>query len=155
MVSVTEILRLLPDSKKNNARIWGAYSLLWLPLAASAAQVKATVTTQDDSDFVATRIKTYCTDNAAPPVELTAPQATFTFQIGSTNLFPDQNPVHVSNSNVAAAKDRGHELEYPVLIPAVTTLAAFLTNLTAAVMNVRMVIYGVRVFNYQAGSNQL
>lgn len=155
MASLTEVLRLLPDNKKQAARSWAAYSLLWLPLAASAANIKASVTTQDDSDFIVMRIKAYATDNAAPPVELTAPQATITFTSGSTNLFPDGNAVHVADFAVSAGARMGHELEFPQLVARNTTLTALASNLTATAMNLRLVLFGLRVFSYVGGAGSL
>lgn len=150
MVTISDVLRLLPDKKKNCARIWAGYSLLYLPLVASGSNVKATVTTQDDSDFVAMRIKAYATTNATPAVEVPAPQATFLLNVGSNQLFPDGNPEHIGNFVTNATKEGGQALDYPVYVPATTTLQAFTTNLTATDIMLRIVVYGVRIFNYAA-----
>lgn len=155
MATLTEVLRLLPDNKRQAARSWAAYSLLWVPLAASASSIKASVTTQDDSDFVVMRIKAYATDTATPPVELTSPQATINFTSGSTNVFPDGNPVHVGNFAVSAGARLGHELEFPQLVARNTTLTALASNLTATAMNLRIVLFGLRVFSYAAGAGSL
>lgn len=148
MISVSEALRLLPDSKKSAARLWAGYSLTWLTLGASASNAKATVTTQDDSDFIAIRMKAYATDNAAPPAELPSPQATLTLSIGSNSMFPDGNPVSINDFVVNANDHRGHDFEYPVWVARQTTLTGLLTNLTASAMNVRITLFGIRIFDY-------
>lgn len=145
MLSVTEVLRLLAPDKQGKAMLWATYSLTWLPLAASAASVKSTVVTQDDSDFIPMRMKAYVTDNATPPVEVTGPQATFTLSIGSNSLMPDGTPLHIGAANVNATKGKGHEFEYPVIVARSTTMTALLTNLTATAMNVRIALFGIRI----------
>jgi hypothetical protein len=154
-VSLTEVIRLLPDSKKNNGRIWAGYSLLWLPLAASTSNVKQTITTQDDSDFIVMRIQAYATTNATPPVENATPQATFTLSIGSNAIFPDNNPVHIGMFLDNATKEGGKDMEFPVLVPAQTTFTAFGNNLTATDIMLRVTMFGIRVFNAPRPSNQL
>lgn len=155
MISVAEILRLLPDAKKNNARIWAGYSMLWLPLVGSTSTIKQSITTQDDSDFVAMRMKAYATTNASPPVEVPAPQAIFTLTIGSNQIFPDANPVHVGMIVDNATKEGGHDFEYPVYVPASTTLQAFATNNTSTDMMLRITVFGMRIFNMTRGSKSL
>jgi hypothetical protein len=155
MATLAEVIRLIPQGKQQNARSWGAYTLLWLPLAANGASVAASVTTQDDSDFIVMRAKATVTDTATPPVENATPQATITLQIGGVVLFPDGNPVHIQQLAVSAADRRGHELEFPQLIAPQTTLQAKATNLTATAMNIRIVLFGLRVFNFARASNTL
>lgn len=150
MATLSEVLRLLPDASKNAGRQWAAYSMLYLPLAASAANTKGSVATQDNSDFILMRIKAYVTDTATPPVENTTPQATLTLQIGDSQMFPDGNAVHIQNFAVSAADRRGHELEFPVRVPRSTNLVCFMSNLTATQMNVRLVFFGLRVYGTQA-----
>lgn len=151
MVTLGDILRLMPDSMKNRARIWAEYSLTWLPLLASTTNIKASITTQDDSDFIMTRIEAYATTNASPPVEVAAPQATFTLQVGSNQIFPDGTPVHVGMINDNATKDGGQNVDFPTLVPAQTTLQAFANNLTATDIMLRISVWGIRVFNYDRG----
>jgi hypothetical protein len=148
MADLNDVLRLLPDSRKANARNWAAYSMLLLPLAANGASVKASTNTQDSSDFICTRIKIYVTDTATPPVENTTPQATVIFQIGEASMMPDGNAVHVQQFAVSAGDRRGHVLEFPIYIQRNTTLVGLFSNLTATAMNVRATFYGIRVFDY-------
>lgn len=152
-ITISEALRLVPDKFRDVPKIYAEYSLLWLPLSATAAAVKATVTTQDDSYFLFTRVKGYVTDNASPPAEITAPQLTYTTQIGSNLIQPDQNPVHIADIITNATKNGGEELDYPIWVPPSTTLAMFMTNLTGAtVMNVRVKCCGIRFLTSYKGS---
>jgi hypothetical protein len=155
MASLSEVLRLLPPNRQNAARQWAYYSLLYLPLAASAPAAKATVTTQSDSDFIVMRIKAYATDTAAPPVENATPQATLDLRIADTAFGPDQNPVHIQAFAVSVAERRGHDLEFPVLVPRNTALVGFVANLTATAMNLRIHLFGVRIFGYDRGDTAL
>lgn len=152
MQSILDVLSLLPPQKQQSARLEAFYSLTWLPLAANAAQVKATVTTQDDSDFIALRLRAYCTDTATPPVELATPQATLTLSIGSNSLNPDGVGLHVGTFTCSAAAREGLEFAYPVYVARSTTLTAYLSNLTATAMNVRIFLEGIRLMNYAATS---
>jgi len=155
MPQLGEVLRLLPDSRKGSARNWAAYTMLWLPLAANGASVKASTSTQDSSDFIAMRIKAYVTDTATPPVENTTPQATLLLQIGEASMMPDGNAVHLQNFAISAADRRGHDLEFPIYIQRNTTLVGLASNLTATAMNIRLTIYGLRVFDYDKADRSL
>jgi hypothetical protein len=147
MATLAEILSLIPTAKRNSARAWAAYSMQWLPLLASAAGVKGSVTTKDDSDFIVVRIKAYCTTNAIPPVENATPQATLDkLTIGSIAMFPDDNGQHLGQFAISSGDRRGHELEFPVWLPAQTSLNALLTNLTATDIMVRLTFWGFRIF---------
>jgi hypothetical protein len=144
MMTISEALRLVPDEFRSMGKIWANYSLLYLPLALSAANAKATVTTQDDSYFLGMTMEAYATDTATPPVELTAPQATVLFQLASNLLMPDQNPVHVSTFNTCATKNGEEDLDFPIWVPPSTTLTGLVTNLTATAMNLRIRFRGIR-----------
>lgn len=155
MVTLSDVLRLMPDAMKTRARIWGEYSLTWLPLVASTSNIKASITTQDDSDFILMRLEAYATTNASPPVENGTPQATFTLQVGSNQIFPDGVPVHIGMINDNATKDGGQNVDFPTLVPAQTTLQAFANNLTATDMMLRISCWGIRVFRYDRGATTL
>jgi hypothetical protein len=147
VIALHDVLDLLPAAKRKNARLDAFYSLTWLPLAASAAAIKATVTTQDDSDFIAMRLVAYTTDTATPPVENTTPQATLTLQIGSNQLMPDATGLHIGMLSASAAYRTAYEFSYPIWIARQTTLTGFLTNLTATAWNVRIHLEGIRIMN--------
>lgn len=147
MITLQTVLSLLPDSRKNAARNWAVYTLQWLPLAASAGAAKASTSTQDSSDFIATHVKAYVTDTATPPVENTTPQATLTLQIGDASFMPDNNALHIQTLAISAGDRRGKELDFPIYIQRNTSLVGFLTNLTATAMNVRLHFFGLRIFD--------
>lgn len=147
MITLQTILSLLPDSRKDSARNWAIYTLQWLPLAASAGNAKASTSTQDSSDFICTGVAAYVTDTATPPVENTTPQATITLQIGDSSFMPDGNALHLQTLAVSAAWRQPHELEFPVYIQRNTSIVGFLTNLTATAMNVRLHLFGLRIFD--------
>jgi hypothetical protein len=148
VISLRDALAVLAPAKQQNARLEAFYSLTWLPLAASAANAKATVVTQDDSDFIALRLRAYVTDNNVPPAEVATPQATLTLTIGSNSLMPDGNGLHLGAMTSSAAYRGGLDFAYPVWIARQTTLTGFLTNLTATAMNVRIFLEGIRIMNY-------
>lgn len=152
MLSISEALRLVPDEFRNMGKLWSCYSMLYLPLAASAPNAKATVTTQDDSYFLALSMEAYATDTAAPPVELTAPQATLLLTLASNNLMPDGNPLHIATMNTNATKVGDEDLEFPLWIPPSTTLTAQVNNLTATAMNLRIAFKGIRFLTSVKGT---
>lgn len=150
MTSFLDALSLLTAEQQKRARLEAFYSLTWLPLNASAGNAKATVTTQDDSDFIALRLRAYVTDTATPPVENETPQATLTLSIGSNALMPDQNGVHLGTMTCSKASRLGLDLAFPTYVARSTTLTAFLSNLTPTAMNVRVWLEGIRLMNYNA-----
>jgi hypothetical protein len=155
MANLSEVMRLLPPERQKSARNLAFYTLQWLPLVASQANVKATTSTQDASDFVAMGMIAYATTNAAPPVENVSPQATLLLSIGDASFMPDNNPLHIATFNASAGYRKGFEFPFPVWIQRNTTLTGFLTNLTAVDIMVRIHLYGVRVFDYAAGTRNL
>lgn len=155
MISLQTILSLLPESRKDSARNWAVYTLQWLPLALSAGNAKATTSTQDSSDFIATHLKAYVTDVATPPVENTTPQATLTLQIGDSSFMPDGNALHLQTLAISAGDRRGHALDFPIYIQRNTSLVGFLTNLTPTAMNVRLHVFGLRIFDRGRATSSL
>ncbi|MEP6494492.1 MAG: hypothetical protein ABJF01_17540 [bacterium] len=147
MARLSEVLSLLPAAKRQWPRAWVGYTIPFLPLLASAANVKGSVTTQDGSDFIAMRIAAYSTTNAVPPVENATPQATFTLALGALKIFPDDNAQPLQAYSVSTADRRGHELEFPQLVEGNTTLACYMTNLTATDMHIRFILWGVRLWS--------
>lgn len=139
---------LIPASARTRATIWSTYTLLWQTATAGQSGALATVTTQNDSDFMAAGIRAYVTSTASPPVEQTAPQATVLLMIGSNSLQPDQTPIPLQPFTSNANKMGFWELEYPIYIPRNTTLTGTLTNLSATDYTVRIVFGGVRVLPY-------
>jgi len=155
MPSVSEVLSLLPTEKRRLAHTWAGYSIQFLPLTASAAGTTLGFATQDGSEFIIMRIGAYVTTTAAPPVENVVPQATFSITIGSYKLFPDDKAHHVAPYSLSAADHRGHELEFPALVQNNTTVSIAMTNLTAVDMNVRWMLWGVRLIAGPKGVNDL
>jgi hypothetical protein len=148
--SFIDALSLMSQEQQKRARLEAFYSLTWLPLAASAGNAKATVTTQDDSDFLALRLRAYVTDTAATPAENETPQATLLLSIGSNVLMPDQNGLHIGTFTCSKASRAGLDFAFPTYVARSTTLTAFLTNLTPTAMNVRIWLEGIRLMNYNA-----
>jgi hypothetical protein len=152
VLSISEALRLVPDDFRSMGKLWSCYSLVYLPLAASAANAKATITTQDDSYLLVMSMEAYATDTSATPLELTAPQATLTLLLASNFLMPDNNPLHLATLNTNATKVGDEDLEFPLWIPPATTLTGLLTNLTPTAMNVRIAFKGIRFLTSVKGT---
>lgn len=152
MISLSEALSVIDPALRGRARVDAFYSLTWLPITNGSANVPATVTTQDDSDFVPLRMKAYVTSTAVPPVENATPQLTLTLQIGAVMLMPDTNGIEVATFTCSAAQRRGHDFAYPMLISRNTTLTGFLTNLAGADQSVRIFLEGIRILSYRAGT---
>lgn len=147
MLSFTDVLNLVPPSKRKNARLPGIYSLTWLPIAAGASNQPATLTTQNSSDFIALQLKAYVTSTAAPPVETTAPQLTMTITVGSNNYTVDNIGIPVGAFSSSASERRPFLFSFPWYIERNTTLTATLTSLFNADLNVRIFLEGIRIMN--------
>ena len=150
MLALSEVLNLVPPSKRKLARLPGFYSLTWLPIAAGLANQPATVTTQNSSDFIALQLKAYVTTTANPPVEVTTPQLTLSIQVGSNNFMVDGVPIHVGGLAASASERRPFVFSFPWYIDRNTTLTASLTSLFNADLNVRIFLEGIRIMNYDA-----
>jgi hypothetical protein len=146
MLTLATILSLLPPEMRELPRAWAGYTISYLPLVGGASNAKQATSTQDNSTFILTRIKAYCTTNAVPPVENATPQATFSLSIGTLELFADKTQQHLAPFAVSQNDNRGHELEFPLLVEANTALNAVMTNLTAVDIMVRLHLYGLRLW---------
>jgi hypothetical protein len=156
MSEFTDVLNLLPPAKRGLARSWVGISMVWLPLAANAAGQSASASTGDDGDFIAMRIKAYVTTNAVPPVEIATPQAIInSLKIGSTDMFPDGKGVPLQHFTTSAAERRGHELEFPVLLPGKTLLTCSLADLSGTITQVRITLFGMWIFASTRGKTAL
>lgn len=154
MSTASETISLLSSARRQYAHTWSSYSLLFLPLVASTAAT-LTVSPQDGNEFILMRIGAYCTTNANPPVENATPQATFTMKVGSLPLFPDGSSQHLAPYSLSSADHRGHDLEFPVLVPTSTAISVTMTNLTAVDIMVRWMFWGMRLIPGGKGQNDL
>lgn len=149
MISIRDALALIPPSKQKNARMLGFYSLTWLPITSAASNQVDTTTTQDDSDFIALRMKAYVTTTANPPVEVATPQLTFSLQVGATgSIMADGTPIHVGTFASSTAERRAYDFAFPLWLSKNTTLTGTLTNLFNADLNVRILLEGIRILGY-------
>jgi hypothetical protein len=73
------------------------------------------------------------------------PQATFTFQVASNLLQPDNTPIHIANFLQNQQKNGWWELDFPTMIRRNTQLQGFITDLSGVDSNVRVVFGGIRL----------
>lgn len=154
-MNISEALRLVPPTFASAPKIWAQYTIPYTTLLASTANQVGKVTTMDDSYFLATSLTAYANNNATPPVELTAPQATYTITLASNNIQPDGNPVPVGLLITNATKRGGLELDYPLWVPPSTNLSTLVSNLTSSAFNLWITFGGVRFLTaFQKGAIQ-
>lgn len=140
-------LALLPASQRARSMDYNAYSIEWLPLAASAAQQKASVTIDSSVDFVATEVSGEVTDTATPPVHNATPMATLQIQVADRKLF-DKDVMWTNFVGNIAAAPGVHVLPFPLFLPRATTVTGFLTNLTPTAGNYRLTFHGFIIHDY-------
>lgn len=140
-------IALLPPSQRAKSMDYNAYSLEWVPLAASASQAKATVTIDSSVDFVALYASGVVTDTATPPVLIASPMAMLSLQVADRKLF--DKDVHWMNFVGAVASSSSFfPLPFPLFLPKATTVTGFLTNLTATAANYRLTLHGYIIHDY-------
>jgi len=141
-------IALLAGSDKARSKDYAAYTLEWLPLAASQARVKATFTVDSQVDFVALYATGNATDTANPPVENATPQFLINFNVADRQVF--DRDIHWRNAVGSAISP--FPIPFPFYMPRATTLTGFLTNLTAVANNVRITFHGFVLHTY--GKNE-
>lgn len=125
-------------------KAYGAYSLEWLPLAASASKATARLAVSSEADFVVVAVTKFITDNAAPPVFVTNSLQTLDLRIGDKSPFVDRE---VALENFAGTAADPFIITWPWKWTANTTVVGFLTNLSTAVFNVRLTFHGIHIYN--------
>lgn len=141
-------LGLLPKNLWGRVKDLFAYTTQILPLAASATQ-SASVTIESDSDFLATYLT--CTVTSLDEATLLSfvPQIVSITDQAAGRLFFSA-PTHYVN--VYGTAERPAYLSFPRLIKAGSTVSFTHQNLEATSRQVRIAMWGMKVFGFEANT---
>lgn len=137
---------MLPEYVRARAKDYFAYSIDFLPLAASATQ-RAAFQVQNDSDFLLIGLAGVWRVPATAVVDGNQAATVEMFSSGSGRLLSNRAMDYLNWFGTAREP---MYTPYPKLLERASEFAVTLNNLTAVAFNVRLAFHGFKIFDWPA-----